>query len=101
MGFLFNFNSDERPLLFRLIMLLGWSIIIVLLTNVIIILVVGLHSSINLIFSGVTDPEIAFKAGYRARINFFRNYEAYIQVGQGVLVILLALMGKLPLTTKF
>lgn len=100
MSILLNFNSNERPLLFRLIMLLGWSVVIVLLTNVIIIFVVAMHSSINLLLNGVTDPQVAFDAGYRARVNFFRAYKAYIQTGQGILVFILAILGKLPLTTK-
>jgi hypothetical protein len=100
MGILFNFNSSERPLLFRLIMLLGWSIVIVLVTNALIIIVVALHSSAILLLSGAIDPQLAFNAGYKARIDFFSSYGDYIKIGQGILIILLALMGKLPLTTK-
>ncbi len=81
-------------------MLLGWSIVIVLITDLVLIGIVGIHTGITLVLGGVTDPWVAFRAGYRARVNFFSEFEIYIQFSQGVLVFLLAVLGKLPLTTR-
>ena len=81
-------------------MLLGWGILIVLVINVIIIFLVGSYTGINLILDGVMNLQTAVNAGYRARVNFFREFGTYIQFFQGLLIFLLAALGKLPLTTK-
>lgn len=99
-GILFNPNSDERTLLFRAIMLLGWVIMLVLVINAIFIGLVGAYTDITLYLDGVTDIERAFRAGYLARVRFFREYEIFIVCIQVLIIAPLVFFGKLPLITK-
>ncbi|MCP5077499.1 MAG: hypothetical protein GY951_05515 [Psychromonas sp.] len=100
MGILFSTNSDERTLLFRGIILLGWYIAIVLISNFIIIGFVSGYAGLTIALDGVTDLERAFQVGNSARIRFFREYGDYTQYCQVAILLVLATLGKLPLTTK-
>ncbi|TAA47600.1 hypothetical protein [Corallincola spongiicola] len=100
MGILFNPRSDERTLVFRGIMLVGWYCVIFLASNALLIGIVSGYAGFELAMSGVTDLERAFAEGYRARVRFFRSYDDYIAYGQFIILVALALSGKLPWTTK-
>ena len=81
-------------------MLLGWYIAIVLVSNFLLIGIVGGFTGLGLVLDGVTDLERAFRAGYSARVRFFREYGDYVQYAHIAILVVLAALGKLPLTTK-
>ncbi|GAA5213328.1 hypothetical protein ACFSJ3_03880 [Corallincola platygyrae] len=100
MGILFNPSSDERALVFRGIMLVGWYCAIFIVSRLVLTGIVSGYTGFELALSGVNDLERAFYEGYYARVRFFKSYGDYVAWGQVLTLIVLAYFGKLPWTTK-